>query len=255
VPDPFFPERMRKSPAEVRRICDAQRAVEDAAAFAIGVLRRARVRGGVLYWKGEVLTSERLRLMIHREMLARDCIGRQTIVAGGDQACDPHCIGSGPLRANEAIVLDIFPRSDRHGYWADMTRTVVRGRATPQLRRQYDAVLAAQKFAIGRLRAGADGRALHLQVRKFFDELGYPTERRNGAWVGFFHGTGHGVGLDIHEPPRIGPAGSRIPEGAVVTVEPGLYYPGVGGVRIEDMVLVTRTGCRNLTHFPKVLEI
>ena len=136
-----------------------------------------------------------------------------------------------------------------------MTRTVVRGKASKQVRAIYDTVHAGQEYAFARIRGGCDAQAIHHGIRDLFTQRGWPTRQVDGRHQGFFHGTGHGVGLDIHEPPSFGDRPSTLPAGAVVTVEPGLYYPGIGGVRLEDMVLVTEDGCENLTKAEKVLEI
>lgn len=255
-PDPFYEERRVKTPREVREIERTQRAVEEAFEEAVGTLRRAKVRGDRLIHEGRPVTSESLRQGLHRALLDRECEAKGTIVACGDQGCDPHCRGTGPIRPGRAIVFDIFPRSCRSRYFADMSRTVVKGRATTDLRRMYDAVLEGQELGISLVRAGVNGRDVDAAIRKRFEERGWRTERRGGGWVGYFHGTGHGVGLDIHEAPwLLRTRDSVLPAGAVVTVEPGLYYPGIGGVRLEDMVLVTEKGCRNLTRTPKILEI
>jgi Xaa-Pro aminopeptidase len=176
-----------------------------------------------------------------------------TIVAGGEQGCDPHERGHGPLRANEAIVLDIFPRHARSHYFGDLTRTVVKGRASDALRAQYAAVQAGKRWVFRQMKAGADGAALQKELIARFARQGYPTELRNRRWVGMFHGIGHGLGLELHESPRF--AAGKLFAGLSITVEPGLYYPGVGGVRIEDVAVVTPTGARNLTRFEEELEL
>jgi Xaa-Pro aminopeptidase len=176
-----------------------------------------------------------------------------TIVAGGLQGCDPHERGHGPLRANEAIVLDIFPRHARNYYYGDLTRTVVRGRASEALRKQYATVQSGKRWVMKQMRDGADGTALQKELLARFKAEGYPTELRDGRWVGMFHGVGHGLGLDLHEAPRF--AAGKLFEGLSITVEPGLYFPGVGGVRIEDVVIVGKTGVRNLTRFEEELEL
>ena len=157
--------------------------------------------------------------------------------------------------AHQPIVIDIFPRSGRTRYFADITRTVVKGQASLRVRQMHEAVLQAQARAVALIRGGADGAAIHQEVTAVFEHLGFPTGETNGRMHGFFHGTGHGLGLEIHEPPRIGKRGALLERGNVVTVEPGLYYPGEGGVRIEDVVVVTDTGCRNLTRYQKLLEL
>jgi len=249
----FFPERERKTDLEIARIREVQRHTEAAMDAAVDVMRSANVRDGVLHHDGEALTSERVRSIIARTLMDRSCTARHTIVACGDQACDPHNHGTGPLRAGLPVVIDIFPRSDETGYYADMTRTVVKGEASSDLVDIYDAVLAAQIQALNQICAGVDGRDIHRGVSELFDSRGFSTGLQDGRMQGFFHGTGHGVGLDIHESPGVGKASSMLEPGHVVSVEPGLYYIGCGAVRIEDLVVVTETGCDNLTDYPKSL--
>ncbi len=161
-----------------------------------------------------------------------------------------------PLRANELIIIDIFPRSQKTGYFGDITRTVVRGQASEVMRKLYDTVLQGQKLAFQKVRVGAMTSDVHKVVQEFFRQQGYQTGKRNGRMEGFFHGTGHGLGLEIHEAPRMGATSTgKLKAGQVVTVEPGLYYPEIGGVRLEDVALITTVGARNLTRFEKVLEI
>jgi Xaa-Pro aminopeptidase len=253
--EPFYEQRVMKSDEEVRHIETAQRATEEAVAGAHAELRRATIREHVLWLDGECLTSERIKKLINVKLMERDCIAQHTIVAGGEQACDPHNEGSGPLPADRSIIFDVFPRSAGSRYFADMSRTVIRGTASPELKRLYQTVKDAQEEAIGKIKDGADGMKIHQGICARFEKAGYQTGLVNGRMQGYFHGTGHGVGLDIHEAPRISRTGSLLQEGHVVTVEPGLYYPGLGAVRIEDMVLVTKEGCRNLTDFPKVFEL
>ena len=151
--------------------------------------------------------------------------------------------------------MDIFPQSMETRYFADLTRTVVRGKASLKLKKMFAAVREGQEIAYRSIRHGADGGKIHEAIRGRFEKLGFPTGQMNGRMQGFFHGTGHGVGLEIHEPPRIGPGKDILKAGQVVTVEPGLYYEDAGGVRLEDMVVVTRKGCRLLNRLPKVLEL
>lgn len=253
---PFFPARERKRPDEVRAIERALRITEAGLRAGIETLRAARIaRDGRLTLTGSTLTSERVRAEINTAMIRLGGIGSHTIVAGGEQACDPHDGGSGPLRAHQAIILDVFPRDEKTGYHGDMTRTVVRGKAGDALRRQFEAVRDAQRLAIKTIRAGVNGRAVHRAVQRLFEERGFKTGVVDGRQQGFFHGTGHGLGLEVHEPPRMSIVPSRLKAGHVVTVEPGLYYPGVGGVRIEDVVLVTTAGCRLLSKLAVALEI
>lgn len=253
--DPFYEQRVVKTADEIRHIETAQRATEEAVAAAFETVRRATIEGGWLHLDGEVLTSERIKKLINVKLMERDCVAQHTIVAGGEQACDPHNEGSGPLPAGRSIIFDVFPRSATSRYFADMSRTIVRGAPTPDLKRLYQTVKDAQEEAIEKVKDGADGMKIHQGICARFDKAGYKTGLVNGRMQGYFHGTGHGVGLDIHEAPRISRTGSLLQEGHVVTVEPGLYYPGLGAVRIEDMVLVTKDGCRNLTNFPKSFEL
>ncbi|KAF4516177.1 hypothetical protein B566_EDAN000416 [Ephemera danica] len=253
--DPFYERRVVKTVEEVRCIEAAQRATEDAVAAAHATLKLATIHGGELWLDGEVLTSERIKKLINVKLMERDCVAQHTIVAGGEQACDPHHEGTGPLPANRSIIFDVFPRSAHSRYFADMSRTVIRGTASPELTRLYQTVKDAQEEAITKIKDGADGMKIHQGICDRFEKAGYKTGLVDGRMQGYFHGTGHGVGLDIHEAPRISRTGSLLQEGHVVTVEPGLYYPGLGAVRIEDMVLVTSEGCRNLTDFPKTFEL
>lgn len=253
--EPFFERRAIKTAEEVAAIRKAQIAVEEGVAEAFDLLRRAEIKDGLLYLDGAVLTSESVRNRLHRTLLEKGCLGQHTIIACGVDACDPHNEGSGPLRANEPIIFDVFPRSTESRYYCDMSRTVVKGKATDGMKKLYDTVLEGQELGIKRVKSGASGKAIHEEIMKLFEDRGYQTGKVNGRMQGFFHGTGHGVGLDIHEPPRISKGDWVLQKGEVVTVEPGLYYPEIGAVRIEDMVLVEENGCRNLTTFPKVLEI
>jgi Xaa-Pro aminopeptidase len=253
--DPFYEQRVIKTAEEVRHIELSQRATEEAVTSAHDLLRRATIRDGELWCDGTVLTSERVKQLINVELMKRNCVAQHTIVAGGEQACDPHNEGSGPLPAHRGIIFDVFPRSATSRYFADMSRTVIRGTVSPELRRLYGAVKDAQEEAITKIKDGADGMKIHQGICSRFEKAGYKTGLVNGRMQGYFHGTGPGVGRDIHEAPRISRTGSLLHEGHVVTVEPGLYYPGLGAVRIEDMVLVTKDGCRNLTNFPKVFEL
>ena len=253
--EPFFESRAIKTDEEVRSVEAAQRATEAAVAAAHEALRRAEIRNGVLWLDGGPLTSERIKKLINVSLMEQDCVAQHTIVAGGDQACDPHHEGEGPLPADRSIIFDVFPRSGRTRYFADMSRTVVRGTPSAELKRLYQIVKDAQEEAITKVRDGADGAKIHQSICERFEAAGYRTGVVNGRMQGYFHGTGHGVGLDIHEAPRISRSGSILQEGQIVTVEPGLYYPGLGAIRIEDMVLVTKEGCRNLTNFPKVFQL
>lgn len=254
--DPFWDQRPVKTDDEVAAISNASRHTEDALRMAFGILADAAVKDGLLHGPEGPLTSEFIRKRIHVYLLERDCIAQHTIIAGGVQGCDPHNGGSGPLRAGEPIIFDLFPKSTKTGYFADITRTVAKGPVSDTFRRLYDTVLEGQEIALTRVRAGVDGRDIHGEVERLFESRGYETGAKNGRMQGFFHGTGHGFGLEIHEPPRISKVSQTLVAGHVVTVEPGLYYPDLGGgVRIEDNVVVTESGCDNLTRLEKVFEL
>ena len=253
----FFPERARKSAEEVKRISAALMMAEVGLAEGIQALKNAKAgRNRRLIYRNNPLTSEKLRAIIDTAILQAGGLANHTIVAGGDQACDPHACGHGVLRADEAIVIDVFPRSQKTGYFGDITRTVVKGRASEAVRKLYDTVQRGQDIAFDLLRHNERSGDVHSKVQEFFIREGYKTGRHKGRMEGFFHGTGHGVGMEIHEAPRMGPnSKDKLLSGHVVTVEPGLYYPGLGGVRLEDMALVTSNGPRNLTKFEKTLEV
>jgi Xaa-Pro aminopeptidase len=255
LPPPFVPERARKTGEEVEHIRRAIAHTEAAMGAAIDRIRKATIRGDRLYEGNEPLTSEEVRKTAHRVLFDRDCHTYEAIVAGGDQGVDPHERGFGPLPANLPIILDIFPRDNATRYHGDMTRTVVRGRASAEAKRMFLAVRAAKQCAESMLKGGVDGNDVHEAVKKVFADAKFETGEKNGRMVGFFHGTGHGLGLAVHEYPGLGQVRETIEAGHVVTVEPGLYYPGVGGVRLEDDVLVTATGCTNLCTFPDEFEI
>ena len=253
--EPLFAERAIKTPQQIEAIVSTQTAAEASMAAAVDALTQARIEGDQL-WLGEgPLTSERVRRTIHHVLLDHDCTGHHTIVAGGEQAIDPHQAGHGPLPAHAPIIIDIFPRADHSGYFGDITRTFVRGHISEDVQRLYDTVLAAQLEALAAVRAGADGAEIHRGVQQHFESAGYRSGEIDGRMQGYFHGTGHGVGLDIHEAPSLGRRANILAAHQTLTVEPGLYYAGLGGVRIEDLVLIEADGYRNVTTFPKQLQL
>jgi Xaa-Pro aminopeptidase len=251
IESPVSRWRAVKTEEEIAAIHEAQRACEEAMRVAVNLIRSSEPKGEVLLRQGEPLTSEQVRSKIEVCLLDRGCEAVDTIVAGGAQAVDPHARGSGPLPANEPIVIDIFPRSKQSRYFADMTRTVLRGEASREVEEMYEAASAAQDTGLAAVRAGISGREVHAEVVRAFQEHGYPE--REGC--GFTHSTGHGVGLNVHESPSLSEAGEILKERNVVTVEPGLYYPDIGGVRLEDLVVVVAQGCKNLTHFERKLVL
>ena len=251
----MFPEREIKSTEEAACIREGNRLCAVGYVVAEKILRAARIKGRSLVWQGKALTSERLRFAIETAIKEQGGNAEGTIVAGGDQACDPHERGSGPLRPHELIIIDIFPRVVKTGYFGDMTRTYLKGHASDAQRKLCATVRAAQLGAIKAIHAGVDGRAVHAGVTACFAAAGYKTKHGKSRSVGFFHGTGHGLGLAVHDAGRIGPAAYPLKLGSVLTVEPGLYYPGIGGCRWEDVVQVTDGRAKLLSRHPYELEI
>ena len=257
--------RARKTPEEVDRIRAAQRANEAAMRAAEALLREAVVGEAsddadadapVLRHDGDVLTSERVKVGIEATLLEHGCGLDETIVACGADAADPHDRGSGPLRPDEPIIVDIFPRSKATGYHADMTRTFVKGEPDGTVVEWFERTHEALDAALDAVEPGATGAAVHDAACDVYEDAGLPTLRADPATeTGFIHSTGHGVGLDVHELPRLAPDGGELRPDHVVTVEPGLYDPSVGGVRIEDLVVVTEDGYENLTDYPIELVV
>jgi Xaa-Pro aminopeptidase len=248
--------RATKTEEEVDHVRAAQRANEAAMARAEDLIADAAVEGGRLVRDGEALTSERVKEAIEVELLRHGCALDETIVACGADAADPHDRGSGPLSAGEPIIVDIFPQSKATKYHADMTRTFCKGEPDETVRAWYDLTAEAKAAALDALEPGATGADVHDAVCDVYEAAGHPTLRSDEtAETGFIHSTGHGVGLDVHELPRLSPGGAELRPGHVVTVEPGLYDPAVGGVRIEDIVVVTEDGYENLTTYDERLVV
>jgi Xaa-Pro aminopeptidase len=258
-------ERRRvKRPDEIDAIEAAQRATEDAWREGVDALRRAKARSDrTLELDGAVFTAERLRAIVESALLERGYASDGAICAPGPQAADPHQIGTGPLHAGEPIVMDIFPQHKQTRYWADMTRTVSKGEPPAEIRTIYDVVRRAQDAGIKALRPGVTGREVHELVEDIIWGAGYdtlrPGQKKNPSDPtprGFIHSTGHGVGLEIHEAPAIARSGVKpLVAGDVVTIEPGVYDPVIGGVRLEDMLVITEAGARNLTQAPRELVV
>ncbi|ELZ12603.1 peptidase M24 [Halovivax asiaticus JCM 14624] len=247
--------RATKSGAEIDAIHETQAANQRAMSVAEGLIAAAEVRDGVLYHEDEPLTSERVTTEIEIALLREGCALDETIVACGADAADPHDRGSGPLEAGESIVIDIFPRDKETGYFGDMTRTFVRGEPSDELSQRYDVTYEAFEAALDAIEPGVTGDEVHGIVCDVIEDAGYATLRSDPETdTGYIHGTGHGVGLDIHEGPRLSFGGEELEPGHVVTVEPGIYDPAVGGVRIEDLVVVTEDGYENLTDYPIAIE-
>lgn len=253
---PICSERKIKTKRELAHLRASQQAAVAAMKAGIALIESASIDSKKQLWVGQApLTSETVRRLIHTTLIQHDCAGVETIVAGGQQATDPHERGSGPLYAGQAIILDIFPRSERTCYWGDITRTVCRGPASTELKKLYRAVKAAQAAALRAVKPGVYADAVHATAQAVFEQRGYKTEEVDGRHVGFIHGTGHGVGLEIHELPRVGLSGEILQAGHVITIEPGLYYPHLGGIRIEDTLVVTEKGWRYLAPCEKKFEL
>jgi Xaa-Pro aminopeptidase len=256
--------RRAKRPDEIAALEATQRATEEAWREGVDAIGRAKARAdGALELDGAVFTAERLRAIVETALLERGCASDGAIVAPGPQAADPHQIGTGPLHAREPIVMDIFPQHKVTRYWADMTRTVSKGEPQPEIRKMYGVVMRAQDAGIKALRPGVTGREVNEIVEDIIWAAGYDTQRpgqqkdpADKTPRGFIHSTGHGVGLEIHEAPTIGRSGTKpLVVGDVVTIEPGIYDPRIGGVRLEDMLVITPDGARDLTQAPRDLVV
>ena len=249
ISGPIESLRSIKTARELKLMAQVQRASEKALASALTILARSKISGDTLRYDGQVLTSERLKSAIGCSLINDACTSEDVIASSGDDSALPHLTGSGPVKANSAIVFDVFPQSIASRYHADMSRTVLRGDAPSELSDMYTAVHEAQNLAVEMLRPGISGAEVHLAVADHFEQSGFQTDLDNGQ--GFIHSTGHGLGLEVHELPFLSKRGELLEKGNVVTVEPGLYYPGIGGVRLEDVAVITHNGHRTITQFPK----
>ncbi|MCS7303743.1 MAG: Xaa-Pro peptidase family protein [Thermoguttaceae bacterium] len=259
--DPQFGvlERRRKDPQELAWIQEAQRVTEQAVALACRMIASAKAGpDGVLWQDGQVLSSERVRAAIDHFLLDQGYLNTTAIVAGGTQGADCHESGSGPLRTGEPIIIDVFPRNRQTLYHGDCTRTIVHGNCPPPVRRMHQAVVEAKAAAMQAAKAGITGQQVHRQAAEVLHRWGYhvgPPNQNCPPKTAFMpHGTGHGLGLEVHESPLLDQNGPPLLAGDVVSIEPGLYLPGLGGVRVEDLVVITEEGCQNLNSLPDDLE-
>jgi Xaa-Pro aminopeptidase len=258
-PDWGILDRRRKDAQEVECLREAQRATEGAIELACRMVARATARDdGVLLWEDEPLTADRVRAAVDVWLLQRGYANLPSIVAGGPQGADCHDYGSGELRTEQPVIIDIFPRNRRTLYYGDCTRTVVHGRISAELTRMHAAVVAAKAAAAAACRAGVTGETVHAATKQAIAEhgfaIGLPPADADESYCAITHGTGHGVGLDVHEPPLLDVGGPELVTGDAVTIEPGVYCRRIGGVRVEDMVIVTETGCENLNTLPEGLD-
>ena len=252
-------ERRAKSPAELDALRTAQADTEAAMEMACRLVAGAKAAAdGSLRVGDETLTSERVRHAIDTFLLERNYSNPASIVACGPQCADCHEVGTGPLRTGETVIIDIFPRNRSSLYNGDCTRTVVHGDVSDEIRAIHAAVVDAKAKAIAAVRAGVTGEDVHQATIASLEAAGWPvgppSDEPAADFVGMVHGTGHGVGLDVHEPPLLDLKGPVLVVGDVLTIEPGLYGKAVGGVRIEDMVAVTESGCENFNRLPEGLD-
>ena len=252
-------DRRVKDSQEVAHLKQAQKVTEDAMRMACETVAHATAGSdGALRVGEDPLTSERLRTLIDTYLLERNFFNPPCIVAGGSDGGDCHELGSGPLRTGQPVIIDIFPLDKSSMYNGDCTRTVVHGKIPDEIQKMHDAVIAAKHAGTTAIKAGATGEDVHLATIGVLLDRGYkeglPTENDDLAFCSMPHGTGHGIGLDVHEPPLLDRNGAILLVGDVVTVEPGLYSHALGGIRVEDMVLVTEKGCENFNTLPEGLS-
>ena len=242
--------RARKTEPEIALMKEVQKVTEAAMGKAVALIRSSKPKKGILYCKSRPLTAEQVKYTMHCHLLEHGCTAVDTIVSCGEETAIPHMTGTGPLKADEPIVIDLFPVNEKSGYYADMTRTVVKGTPSRDIRDMYDALREAKRIGVSKVKSGVPAPDVHQAVVDFFAERGYESDTR-----GFIHNLGHGVGLQVHELPTVGPAGKNLAAGNVITIEPGLYYPGTGGVRLEDIGAVTTKGFDTFTQFSEELVL
>lgn len=255
--DPDFGvlERRKKDKWEISKLRKAQDATEQAIRRACETIASAKVtKDGVLKYKNEPLTSERVRHMIELDLMQQNFSAPPSIVISGPAGWDCHDRGSGELRTGEPIMIDVFPRDRDTLYNGDCTRTVVHGEVPDEVAQMHRDVIDAKAAAERVAKAGATGESVHQAACELFIErgrhIGLPPEKGGESLVCYTHGTGHGIGLDVHEPPLLDRAGPPLVKGDALTIEPGLYCKNIGGVRVEDLVIVGKSGCENLNTIP-----
>jgi Xaa-Pro aminopeptidase len=249
--DAWAGRRRRKTPWEIEGVERAQRAAETAMLVAARMLREAEpTSDNRLRFEGEILTAEWIREAMIAELVAQGTECEQILVHSGDACLRGHDLGSGPILPDASCIIDVFPRDRRSGVFSDMTRTFVPGVVSEDVKRLHEHVRAALDIAFSAMKPGADDA--HRKVSEYFRDQGFPTtlfhtDTNAPLREGFFHGLGHGVGLEVHERPHLSRRADAFVEGDVVAVEPGLYFEGMGGVRLEDTVLITSSGVEFIT--------
>jgi Xaa-Pro aminopeptidase len=247
--NPVERARMIKTEDELEKMRSIQKKTENAMQEAENILENSRIEeDDKLYWQGDELTSERLREAIRNTIPDAD-FPIQTIAASGKTTGNPHKVGEGAIKAHTPIVIDIFPKG-QHGYFGDMTRTFVKGDVPEQIQEMHSACLEALEDALDEVKAGLAAEKVHRTALETVKSHGFDDEEEHN---GYLQTTGHSLGLDVHEPPRLTKGSIELKENMVITIEPGLYYPDKGGVRTEDMVRVTEEGCENFNDMDSYL--
>ncbi len=252
-------DRRSKDEQEIAWIRQAQADTERAMELACQLVARATARAdGILLVDGAPLTAERVRAFIDHQLLDWGYSNPPAIVAPGPMGADCHDHGHGPISTGQPVIIDIFPLNRTTRYNGDCTRTVVHGEISERIAKMHAAVVAAKAAAQQATRAGVTGEQVHQATTAAMLSHGYamglPKEQDPLSYCAMTHGTGHGIGLDVHEPPLLDKKGPVLVVGDVLTIEPGLYCREVGGVRVEDMVVVTEDGCENLNQLPEGLD-
>ena len=253
VDNDLFFDRKVKNETEINFIKENLNKTKKTFSLIEEILEESIIKKDYLYYQNDYLTSEYLKEMVSQFLFKEKMFSSEgIIISSGVQTSMPHHPGSGKILANQPLICDIFPRSLKNNYFADMTRTYVKGKASNELKNIFNAVLKVQEEMISEIKAGENGKYFYNLACQKFNNLGFSSSKDDG----FVHGLGHGLGLDVHEGPYLNKLGNDILiNGNVVTVEPGLYYKNIGGVRIEDVVVIKDDSCENLTNYPKVLEI
>jgi Xaa-Pro aminopeptidase len=248
VQNPFHSNRIQKTPQEAEYIKNNLKNLTFAYKKIEEILQNSIIDKKHLYYQNKLLTSEFIKKEVEHILIENDLFDEEgMIISCAEDSAVPHNRGTGPIKAHQPIICDIFPKSRSNGYFADMTRTYVKGCASKEFQKMYETVLFVQEQAIRLVRPGVSARSIYDYCVQAFVERGYDVGEK-----GFVHGTGHGLGIDIHEEPYVNRHSmSDLEAGNIITIEPGLYYPKIGGVRIEDDILVTKNGYENLTNYPK----